>query len=102
MSWGDDTPSFGGTGGINAISATVDGDVVVPPAQRGEVPNIMGASLATGNNMVDLEPIAANASINSATPITKQNEASYFGRNHPSSGAHHRSPTRTPINHYLD
>ena len=58
--------------GVEAIPATVDGDMVVPPAQRGEVPNIMSASLAAGNNMVDLEPIAANASINSATPITKQ------------------------------
>ncbi len=102
MFWGDDASSLGGTGGINTVSATVNGNVVVPPAQRGEVLHVVGASLAAGNNMVDLEPVTAPASINSATPVTKQNEASYFGGNHPCSGTHNRGPARTLIDHYFD
>ncbi len=102
MFFGDDASSLGGTGGINPVTATVNGNVVVPPAQRGEVLHVMGASLAAGNDVVDLEPVAAPTSINSATVVTKQHETSYFGRNHPSSGTHNRGPARTLINHYLN
>ena len=102
MFWGDDASAFGWAGGIDAVSATVDSNVVMPPAQRGEVLHVMGASLAAGNNVVDLEPVAAPASINSATPVTKQHETSYFGRNHPTSGTHNRGPARTLIDHDFD
>ncbi len=102
MFFGDDASSFGGTGGIDTVSPTVNSDVVVPPAQRGEVLHIVGASLTAGDNVVDLEPVAALASINSATPVTKQHETSYFGGNHPTSGTHKRGPARTLIDHDLD
>ena len=88
--------------GVDAVSPVVDGDVMVPPAQRGEVLNVMSASLATGDNVVDLEPVAALASINGAAPVTIKDKTAYFGGNHPGGGTHNRGRTRTLINHYLN
>ncbi len=62
----------------------------------------MDASLTAGDNVVDLEPVAAPTSINSAAPVTIEDKAAYFGGNHPTSGTHHRVPTRTGTNHYLN
>ena len=88
--------------GVDAVSATVNTNLVMPPAQRGEVLNVMSAAFTSGDYVVDLEPVTAPTAINSATPVTKQHETSYFGGNHPPSGTHHRGPTRTLINHHLN
>ncbi len=49
----DDAPALGWAGGVDAISPVVDGDVVVPPAQGGEILHIMRTTLTAGHNVMD-------------------------------------------------
>jgi len=61
------------------VAPSVDGDVVVPPAEGGEVFEVVGASLAAGNDVVDFEAVSGSASVDGAPSVSAENEASEFG-----------------------
>jgi hypothetical protein len=55
-----------GAGGVDPVAEAVDGDVVVVPAQGGEVVGIVVAAVGTLADVVGLEPVAAVASLDGA------------------------------------
>ncbi len=71
---------------VDAVAAVVDGYVVVPPAQGGEVLNVVGPKLTAGNQVVDFEPVPAAASVDGAAVVTVEHQAAYLGWDYPSGG----------------
>ncbi len=49
--------------GIDGVALLVDDDVVVEPAQQGEVGGVVGAVLGSGEDVVDFEAVAARAAV---------------------------------------
>ena len=58
---------------IDAMALAVDGDVVVIPAEGGQVVGGVGASVASRYDVVGLEPVAAPARIDHAFAVSGQN-----------------------------
>ena len=55
----------------------VDGDVVVEPAERGEVVGVVSAAVGAVPDVVGLEPIAAGAACDHTPAVTMCHEAAY-------------------------
>ena len=56
--------------GVYAMAAPVDGDVVVVPAEGGQVGCGVVASLMAWNHMVGLESVAAAAGVDDTLPVS--------------------------------
>ena len=55
--------------GVEFHAAAVDGDVVVVPAKGDEVVRVVAPALASGPDVVYLEPVSALAAVDSAAPL---------------------------------
>ena len=78
--------------GVYAMAAPVDGDVVVVPAEGGQVGCGVVASLMAWNHMVGLEAVAASARIDDTLPVS--------GEHGPSQPFGDVAPGRSDV-HYL-
>ena len=65
----------------------MNGDMVVPPAQRREVLEIVGSALAARNDVVDFEAISRPASVDGASAVPAENGTAELGRYDPGGGA---------------
>ena len=85
--------SLGWTGGVDAVAVAVDGDVVVEPAEGGEVVGVVVASACPGVDVVGLEPVAAGAAVDGAATVAPQHVAAGGGWDDPGSrGRRYRDP----------
>jgi len=66
----------------------MDSDVVMPPAQRGEVLRIMGTATGPSDDVMDLKAVAAVTTINHTTAVTRQNKTPHLGWNNPGGRPH--------------
>ena len=58
----------------------MDDNMMVIPTKSGEVFGIVGAALGTGDDVVDLEMVAAAASVGGAATVAGQNVSAHPGR----------------------
>ena len=57
--------------GVEAVSGAVDGDVVVIPAQSGQVGWVVRTALRSGDHMVGLEPVPGSATVDDTVAVTE-------------------------------
>jgi hypothetical protein len=69
----------GWAGRVDVVASSVDGDVVVPPAEGGEVFEVVGSALTAGDDVVDFEPISGSASVDGAALVPVENKTAEFG-----------------------
>ena len=62
--------------GIDPVAESVDGDVVMKPAQGGQVVGIMVAAVGSLADVVGLEPVAAVASLDRALVLVPPGDVS--------------------------
>ena len=60
-------------------SVSVYGDVVVVPAEGGEVAGLVGSALGAENHMVDFEPVGAVAGVDDASVVSGQDRSAQAG-----------------------
>ena len=56
--------------GVDPVSSPVDGDVMVVPAKGGQVGGGVGAAVASGDDVMCLEPVAALAGVDHALAVS--------------------------------
>ena len=76
--------SSGRGGWLDGVAHTVDDDVVVVPAEGGEVVGVGSTVLGPGGLVVGLEPISADASVCAASSVTVEDCPAEFGWDDPS------------------
>ena len=59
------------------MAVAVDGDVVVEPAQGGEVVGVVGSAVAVGDDVVGLEPVAGVTPGDGASAVSVEHGAAY-------------------------
>ena len=64
--------------GVDLVSEAVDDDVVVEPAQGGEVVRVMITAGGSGPDVVDLEAVPGVATGNSAAPVAVFDETAHL------------------------
>jgi hypothetical protein len=86
--WGLEAESAWWCVGFDVISHTVDDDVVVVPAEGGEVVGICASALGPGDVVVGLEPVAGDASVGCAAAVAVEDESPKFGWDDPAGSSY--------------
>ena len=60
-------------------SVSVYGDVVVVPAEGGEVAGLVGSALGAGDYMVDFEPVGVVAGVDDASVVSGEDCSAQAG-----------------------
>ncbi len=80
---------MGWCGGVDGESSAVDHNVVVVPAQGGEVVCVGWSALGPGVDVVGLEPVSADAAFDGAdASVSVEDEAAEAGWDDPGSASH--------------
>ena len=77
MAWFDEGEGAGVVDRLEGESCLVDGDVVVEPAECGEVVGVVVAVVGSVFDVVGLEPVAAGAAGDGAAFVPPCNEAAH-------------------------